>query len=125
MLRLRLLAAFGLLLLCPACLGTPMAGAARPAPLNATAIDDQAINFGYEAFDAVLTLIDAGIASGQIVPGSPRALKIRDHLATTKRWLNSAKLAQEAGSQTDYLFAFMHARGAIAEARKAIKGEQP
>jgi hypothetical protein len=121
----RLLTLLMLPVLLSACAFTKSTEAIPRAPLNATVIDDQAINFGYEAFDAVLSLVDAGIASGQIVPGSPKALRIRDSLAETKKWLGIAKTAQEAGSQSDYALAFMQARSAINAARAAIKGDRP
>lgn len=85
--------------LLPALVGLP---AAPPAPLAHTAIDEQALNIGYEAYDAVLTAVDGLVASGRLVRGSPKALQVQHYLILIRDTLNAATAAAHAGNATDY-----------------------
>lgn len=94
--------------------------AAPPAPLAKTVIDDQAVNFALESFDAALTLVDAAIATGRIKAGSPQAVKLAGLIRTTMRFLGAADAAQRAGQAESYADAFRQARAALAEFRAAL-----
>lgn len=83
----------------PALMGLPVA---PPAPLAHIAIDEQALNIGYEAYDAILTAVDGLVASGRLVRGSPKALQVQHYLIVIRDTLNAATAAAHAGNATDY-----------------------
>jgi hypothetical protein len=99
-------------------LGAP--GAAPPAPLAGTVIDDQAVNFALESFDASLTLVDAAIDAGKIKPGTPEAKTIAAKIRQVDHLLAVASAAQKAGQATSYAEAFREARSALAELKAAF-----
>lgn len=91
-----------------------------PVPLAHTAIDEQALNIGYEAYDAVLTAVDALVASGRLVRGSPKALQVRGYLVTIRDALNAATAAAHAGNATDYGTAVREATSAFTSVRTLL-----
>lgn len=91
--------------------------------LEATPLDDQALVYAYESFDAVLYLVDAGIATGVIKKGTPRGDRIKAGLIATKSALRAASSAQRAGSVQSYQAAFAQAQAAIAGVTAALKGD--
>lgn len=93
-----------------------------PAPLQQTTTDEKALIYAYESYDAILTLVDKAIDANIIVPGSPRALAIRNHLITVRNALAAASAARKAGSATDFQVAFAQATEAMRLAKLAIKG---
>jgi len=94
-----------------------------PAPLAATAVDDQAIAFGFEAFDTLLTTVDALVAAKVLKPGSDQALKVRTYLIATKAGLNAASAAQKAGSAEQLDAALREARCSLHLAQAALNGK--
>jgi rare lipoprotein A (peptidoglycan hydrolase) len=91
-----------------------------PAPLAATVIDDQAINFALESFDAALTMVDAAMDAGKIKPGTPQAKAIAAKIRQVQHFLAVADAAQKAGQAATYADAFRQARTALSEFRAAI-----
>lgn len=91
-----------------------------PAPLAKTVIDDQAVNFALETFDAALTLVDAARDAGRIKPGTPQAKAIAAKIRQVNHLLAVAVAAQQAGQADSYADAFKQARTAFAEFRAAI-----
>lgn len=73
-----------------------------PQPLAGTTLDDSAVRAAYHALDTAASVIDAAIAAKQIVPGSPRALAIRDGLHATRLAVDAAAAAQRAGQAQSY-----------------------
>lgn len=95
-------------------------GSPPPAPLAATVIDDQAVNFALESFDAALSLVDAAVAAGRIKPGSPQAKALAVKIRQVNHFLAVADAAQKAGQAATYADAFRQARTALSEFRAAI-----
>lgn len=91
------------------------------APLSQTTADEKALIYAYESFDAILTLVDRSVDAGLIVPGTPRAQAIRDHLVRVKAALNAASAARRAGSVDAFQDAFDEAAEAMRLAKLAIK----
>jgi hypothetical protein len=89
--------------------GTAMAPQ-PPAPLASTEIDDNAVNFALESFDASLYLVDAAIETGRITPGSPQAKSLAALIRKVMRFLGAADAAQRAGQASSYAEAFREAR---------------
>jgi uncharacterized protein YaiL (DUF2058 family) len=98
----------------------PSPGSAPPAPLSATVIDDQAVNFAFETFDAALTLVDQLIAAGKIKTGTPEAKALAVKIRQINHFLAVADAAQKAGQAATYAEAFRNARTALTEFRAAI-----
>jgi uncharacterized protein YaiL (DUF2058 family) len=98
----------------------PQPSSPPPAPLAATVIDDQAVNFALESFDAALTLVDAAMDAGKIKPGTPQAKAIAAKIRQVQHFLAVADAAQKAGQAATYADAFRQARTALAEFRAAI-----
>jgi hypothetical protein len=96
--------------------------AAAPAPLAATSIDEDVVSVGFEAFDMALYAVDALVAAGKIVKGSPRALDIKSKIAFGKNALNAARAAQKAGNTTSYSEALAEAGEALRLVKTALKG---
>jgi hypothetical protein len=101
-------------------LGAMMSGGAPPAPLAATQIDDNAVNFALESFDASLYLVDAAIDTGRIKAGSTQAKSLAGLIRKVMRFLGAADAAQRAGQSASYADAFRNARAALTEFRAAI-----
>lgn len=101
----------------PALMGGP---AQAPAPLARTAIDEQALNIGYEGYDAILTAVDGLVASGRLVRGSPKALQVRHYLIVVRDALNAATAAAHAGNATDYTTAVRDATAAFTSIRTLL-----
>ena len=91
-----------------------------PAPLANTVIDDQAVNFALESFDAALSLIDAAVDAGKIKPGTPQAKALAAKIRQVQHFLAVADAAQKGGQAATYADAFHQARTALAELRTAI-----
>jgi uncharacterized protein YceK len=91
-----------------------------PAPLAATVIDDQAVNFALESFDAALTLVDAATDARRIKPGTPQAKALAAKIRQVNHFLAVADAAQKAGQSASYADAFRQARTALSEFRAAI-----
>jgi hypothetical protein len=85
-----------------------------------TTIDEKAIRIAFKTFDATLTVIDAFVATGQIVPGTPQALTLKRGVLATKDALNAASAAQRAGSATSYTAALVRAEQALTAVRSAL-----
>lgn len=100
---------------------TPPARSAAVTPLGNTSIDDGLIRFAFESYDAFRQSINALIAAGKIVPGTPRAQTIAKGMAEAQKWLPIASAAQQAGNATSYRDALAKASAAVALARAALK----
>ncbi|MCP3731994.1 hypothetical protein M9978_16335 [Sphingomonas sp. MG17] len=94
---------------------------APPAELTATVtIDDKAVRIAFKSFDAALSVIDAFVATGAIVKNSPTAIRIRDGIRLTQRWLNAASAAQRVGDAKSYRAALEQAKAALAGVQSAL-----
>jgi hypothetical protein len=91
-----------------------------PAPLAATVIDDQAVNFALESFDTALTLLDAAMDAGKIKPGTLQAKALAVKVRQIQRFLAVADAAQKGGQSATYAEAFRNARTALTEFRAGI-----
>ncbi len=100
------------------------AGGARPPALGqATLVDDKALLVALEAADTLATSVDALVAARVLVPGSSRALAVRDGLVRLRQGLRAASAAQRAGSATTYAEALTLAASAAQEIARAIRGQ--
>lgn len=107
-----------------ACAADPAGFDKPPAPLEQTVIDEKGLIAAFSAFDLTLTAVDTLVATGVIVPGSPKAIEIKAYLTRAKAALNAADAARKAGSSSSYSAALNNARSAISLANKALgKGE--
>lgn len=93
-----------------------------PAPLNQTVLDEKAIITALSAYDVVLTAVDALVAAKVLVPGSPKALQVRQALVTARDALKTASAAQRAGSATTYAEAIAQATVAFNGVKTLLKG---
>lgn len=117
----KLFLSLGLALSLSACgAGTLGPVLSSPAPLQRVVIDDRAISYALQSYDAMLTLVDAGIKAKIFVPGTPRANAIANALIRVKYWLQVASSAQKAGSNASYLEAFRQAKLALSLAQTAL-----
>ena len=96
-------------------------GAAPPATLTRTTIDDKALHVAFATFDTALTIVDGFVASGVITPSSPQALRIKRAILATTDALIAASAAQRAGSATTYTVALRNAETALDSLRAALK----
>lgn len=96
-------------------------GSVITAPLNQTVMDEKALIYAWRSYDTVLTLVDKSMEAGIIVPGSPRALRIRTNLIRVRDALRAASAARRAGSVADFNLAFDEANSALLHAQAAIK----
>lgn len=112
-----------LLLALSACTVAPPTtpGTVAVTPLGNTAIDDRGIRLAFLTFDALLDVVDAFKATGNLTAGTPRALAISDAIIRVKHGLTAASAAQKAGNATSYAAAFSEAQTAILEIRTALK----
>lgn len=104
------------------CATTELGVGASPAPLQQSVADEKALIYSYESYDALLTVVDKALDAGLIVPGTARALSIRNNLIRVKAALNAASAARRAGSVAEYDRAFTEAAEAMRLAKLAIKG---
>jgi hypothetical protein len=106
--------------------GPPGSGLGNPpAPLNATTLDDTAINVAFETFDVALYAIEGLQAAGTLARNSPRALAVQAGVIQVQKWLNIASAAQKAGSASSYTSALSEASKAIAGIKAALRGDSP
>ena len=98
-------------------------GARPPAPGAQTLIDDKALLVALQSTDTLATSVDALVAAGVLVPGSPRALAVRDGLIRLKAGLEAASAAQRAGEATTYETALREAATAAQDIARAIRGQ--
>lgn len=90
--------------------------------LGGTIIDDQGIVIALHAYDALLDVVDALVATKVVKPGTPTALAIKETLIKFKYALKAASSAQRAGSTSDYRAALDDVNSALDDIRAAIKG---
>lgn len=95
--------------------GNPVA-----APLNSTSIDESAIDFARDSFDAALYGVDALMDIGRIKEGSPEARSLAKIIRQVAGFLGAADAAQKAGQSASYNEAFKNAKVALAQFRSAI-----
>jgi hypothetical protein len=116
--RLMLCAALACMSLTGGCMAEALEA---PAPLAGMVLDDQAVAYAFETADAVTSLVDARIAQGKLVPGTPKAKTVAGYLRTLKAAVNAASAAQRAGSASSYREAFSNAKIALAAIRAAVR----
>lgn len=95
---------------------------APPAELTAkVTIDDKAIRIVFLAFDGTLSIIDGIVATGQLAKNSPAAVRLRDAIRLTQRWLNAASAAQRVGDARSYRAALDQAQRALFAVQTALR----
>lgn len=92
-----------------------------PAPLQATSIDDTALETAWRGFDAALDAINVLVDAGIIKPKTPKAIAIADAIDRVTAALKAAEHAAAAGSTTSYKTALIEAKSAIADVRSALR----
>lgn len=90
------------------------------APMAATSIDENAIDFARDSFDAALFGVDALMDMGRIKEGSPEARSLAKLIRQISGFLGAADAAQKAGQSATYNEAFRNAKAALAQFRAAI-----
>lgn len=98
----------------------PTAVTTAPAPLNQTVIDEKALLVAINGAEAIRAAVDVLVAAKVIVPGTPRALAVRDALVKARNGLNAAAAAQKAGSTASYFTAIEQANQAITQIRSVL-----
>lgn len=88
--------------------------------LASTSIDESAIDFARDSFDAALFGVDALMDMGKIKPGSPEARNLAKLIRQIAGFLGAADSAQKAGQASTYNEAFRNAKAALAQFRTAI-----
>lgn len=96
------------------------ATAAPVTPLGNTAVDEQSIQFAYNALDVATKGAHALVVTKVVTPGSPTALKLADGLDTTRKWLNLADDARRAGNATSAAAAFKQAQSSMSDLTAAL-----
>lgn len=92
------------------------------APLAETHIDEQALTAAYASFDVLLTAIDGLVETGYLVPGSDRALKVKELIQTAQVGLNTARAVREGLSQDNPILALERATDAFRQITALLKG---
>lgn len=92
-----------------------------PAPCSISAVDEQTLVIGLQAFDTALTAVDRLIAAGVIVPGSSRALQIADAIHDAKLGFQTARAAHLACNSSSYLTALSQAGVAVGKIKELIR----
>jgi hypothetical protein len=95
-------------------------GAAPPATLTRTTIDEKAIRLVFVGLDNTRALIDGALAGGMIVRNSPMALNVQRALIQARTAVNVASSAQRAGNATTYVAALNDAEAAVRDLRAAL-----
>lgn len=90
------------------------------AVLASTSIDESAIDFARDSFDAALFGVDALMDMGKIKEGSPEARNLAKLIRQIAGFLGAADSAQKAGQAGTYNEAFRNAKAALAQFRAAI-----
>jgi hypothetical protein len=93
---------------------------APPATLSRTTIDEKFVRSAFLTFDTALHIIDGLRDTGVLVPGTPKAHKVRDTIRLVQRWLNAASSAQKAGNAATYTEALRNARAALASLQTSL-----
>ncbi len=92
------------------------------APLAQTHIDEQALTTAYASFDVLLTAVDQLVAVGVLVPGTPKALKVKALIQTAQDGLNTARAVREGLSQDNPILALEKATDAFRQITALLKG---
>ena len=95
-------------------------GAAPPATLEHTAIDDRFVAAIFVSLDGTRSAVDVLLDSGVVRPGTAYALEIRKWLRVLQQAANGASSAQKLGDPGSYAAALTDAREAAAALRGAI-----
>jgi plasmid maintenance system antidote protein VapI len=98
----------------------PGAPATAVTPLGNTVVDEQSIQFAYNALDVATKAAHALVVTKTVVPGSPVALKLSDALDTTRKWLNLADDARRTGNATNAAAAFKQAQSSMGDLAAAL-----
>jgi len=105
-----------------ACTATAPAPVESPAPLAQTYVDEQALSAAYASFDLLLTATDELRDLGVIVPGTPKALKVKALIETARDGLNTARAVRAGLSTKDPLLALEQATDAFRQISALLKG---
>lgn len=92
------------------------------APLAQTHVDEQALTAAYASFDVVLTAIDGLVVAGALVPGTPKAVQVKDLIQKAQDGLNTARAVREGLSQKDPALALASATDAFRQITALLKG---
>ena len=115
----KLMLAAALALSLPACTTFPTV---PPAPLSQTTVDEKSLIAALNAFDVLLTAIDGLRDAGVLVPGSPKALKVKALIQVAQDGLNTAKAVRDGLSTEDPALALDSATSAFRQITALLKG---
>ena len=100
----------------------PSLGVKSPAPLAQTTVDEKSLMAALNAFDVLLTAIDGLRDAGDLVPGSPKALKVKALIEVAQDGLNTAKAVRDGLSTEDPALALDRATSAFRQITALLKG---
>ena len=101
---------------------TATTGIQSPAPLAQTHVDEQTLTAAYASFDVLLTAVDQLRDLGILVPGSAKALKVKDLIEQAQDGLNTARAVRAGLSTKDPNVALASATDAFRQITALLKG---